>query len=319
MYRPLVSVMMPFYNAADTLRKSVRSVMSLHYRPLEVILVDDGSTDDSGEIALQTAKDCLELLDDKGIDIRFISSENIGVAAARNSALQAARGEYITAVDADDYIEPDALDHYVTATDEGAIDIVAAGVIYEYEARSDKKLFRSDETLTLDEVTIDSLHFLLTNKLIRVSLMSSVDPFIEGQNCWEDLGAISRMLSVGAKVKILPCAWYHYVQATSGSLTKSDPDRILHQHLAVARSLEQWMIERGVSDENAAFLTYLKFIAKVKYLRNPKELRRHPVERLRQWRDTFPEVNRHIMSLRRVPLKYRLLFSTANIFAKLLP
>lgn len=314
-YRPLVSVMIPFHNAADTLDRCLLSVVALTYRPIDVIIVDDASSDNGSRIV----EGLMNRYASEGLRIRLFRHEvNRGVAAARACALAHAEGEYITAVDADDYIDPDAVDAYVAATDEGRADIVAGGVFYEYPRKSVPVLFRPGERLTLEEASIDSLHFLLTNKLLRTSMLREMRPFTPGQDCWEDLGAVSRMLASGARTVVLEGAWYHYMQSTAGSLTKSDPDRILRQHIAVARSLEEWMTARGVADSYASFLTYLKFIAKVKWLRNPSEFRRHPVRRLRGWRDTFPEVNGHIMKLKHVRLRHRLLFFMAGQAARLL-
>lgn len=313
-YRPLVSVMIPFHDAADTIDRCLDSVMALRYRPLDIVLVDDAGTD--GGAAL--VADRIAANSDPELHMRLLRHKtNKGVAAARDLALGHAEGEYITAVDADDYIDPLAIDAYVGATRGGEVDIVAAGVYYEYPGRSVPVMFRPGERLTLDEVSIDSLHFLLTNKLIRTDKLCAVSPFVCGQDCWEDLGALSRMLASGAVTAILPEAYYHYVQANAGSLTKSDPDRILRQHIAVARTLEAWMLERGLAECHAEFLTYLKFIAKVKWLRNPSQMRRHPWSRLRSWRDTFPEVNPHIMSLRHVRLCHRLLFLVARALSRL--
>lgn len=312
-YRPLVSVMIPFHNAAGTLQRCLNSVLALSYRPLEIILVDDASTDGGADMI----KAYIEENKDLNLRIRILThAVNKGVAAARDLALSEAEGEYITAVDADDFIDPQAIDEYVKATDGGRADIVAAGVVYEYEGRQVPKSFKRGERLSLDEVRIDSLHFLLTNKLMRTRVLRSVTPFIPGQNCWEDLGAVSRMLAIGAETVVLSDAFYHYVQENEGSLTGSDPDKILHQHIAVAASLEDWLSRRGLAGRNRQFLTYLKFIAKVKWLRNPAELRRHPIRRLRSWRDTFQEVNAHIMGLKKVKLRYRLIFKTAHVLSR---
>lgn len=194
-YRPLVSVMIPFHNASDTLDRCLRSVVALTYRPLDVIIVDDASSDDGYRIV----EGMVKIYAGEGLHIRLFRHEtNRGVAAARACALTHAEGEYITAVDADDYIDPGAVDAYVAATDGGRADIVAGGVFYEYPGKSVPVLFRPGERLTLEEASIDSLHFLLTNKLLRTSMLREMHPFTPGQDCWEDLGAVSRMLASGA-------------------------------------------------------------------------------------------------------------------------
>lgn len=96
--RPLVSVIVPVYNAEKYLARCLDSIVGQTYRNLEIILVNDGSTDLSGAICLRYAQN-----DPR---IRLFSQENQGLSAARNTGLDHMTGEYIHFVDADDYISP---------------------------------------------------------------------------------------------------------------------------------------------------------------------------------------------------------------------
>lgn len=315
MFRPLVSVMIPFYNSRETLGKCLDSVVAQTYRPLEILLVDDCGIDDSRRIADQFLKNNK----DSDLTIRIIThSENRGLAAARISAIEAAYGEYFAAVDSDDYVDADAIEEYVKATDNGRFDIVAAGVRYEYPNKSKDWLYVPGENFALSEVTINAMHFLFTNKLMRTSALRSIQAFVPRQDYWEDLGALVRLLASGVSTTILNRCYYHYVQYNAGAMTKGNQDKVLKQHIDVAKSIEDWMYKNGYYADNEQFMLYLKFIAKVKYLRNFSEVKRHPVRRLRAWRDTFPEVNTHIMSFRKVPIRFRLLFKAAFFVSRLL-
>jgi glycosyltransferase involved in cell wall biosynthesis len=88
--QPLVSVIIPVYNGARFLRAALESVFAQTHRPIEVIVVDDGSADDSGGIAQSFP------------DVRYMRQENQGVAAARNNGIEAARGEFFAFLDQDD-------------------------------------------------------------------------------------------------------------------------------------------------------------------------------------------------------------------------
>lgn len=99
---PLISVIMPVYNAAYYLKKSISSVIRQTYRHLEILLVNDGSTDRSGAIC-----DRFVAKDNR---IKVIHQPNGGVSAARNAALAAAAGEYVTFIDADDWLPEDAIE-----------------------------------------------------------------------------------------------------------------------------------------------------------------------------------------------------------------
>lgn len=99
MSKPLVSVIVPIYNMDSFLRRCVASIMNQTLRELEIILVNDGSTDTSSDIIREMA-----LADSR---VKVINQVNQGVSAARNAGLKVAKGKYIGFVDSDDYIEPD--------------------------------------------------------------------------------------------------------------------------------------------------------------------------------------------------------------------
>ena len=93
---PMVSVIVPVYNAEATIDNCVNSICSNHYHALEVILVDDGSADDSGKICDELAANDAR--------IRVIHKPNGGVGSARNEGLNAATGTYVMFVDSDDAV-----------------------------------------------------------------------------------------------------------------------------------------------------------------------------------------------------------------------
>lgn len=92
----LISVVIPVYNAEKTLKRSIESVLNQTYSNIELVIVNDGSADDSEKICLS--------YDDRRI--YYIYQKNEGVAAARNNALRVAKGDYIAFLDADDYLDP---------------------------------------------------------------------------------------------------------------------------------------------------------------------------------------------------------------------
>ncbi len=95
----LISVIVPVYNIEKYIERCVRSICVQTYKNLEILLVDDGSTDGSGEICERLAKE-----DER---IRVFHKENGGSSSARNVGIREARGEYLGFIDSDDYIEPD--------------------------------------------------------------------------------------------------------------------------------------------------------------------------------------------------------------------
>jgi glycosyltransferase involved in cell wall biosynthesis len=101
---PTVSVVIPTYNAASLLPEAVESVLAQTYRDLEIVVVDDGSTDRTPQV-----------MADYGDPVRYIRKENEGSASARNRGIRAARGEYIAFLDADDRWRPTKLEKQMRA------------------------------------------------------------------------------------------------------------------------------------------------------------------------------------------------------------
>lgn len=114
-----VSIIVPVYNMADSLEKSVASLRAQTYENIEIILVNDGSKDASGEV-------CDRLAAEDG-RIRAIHTENRGSGPARNAGITAASGDYAYFPDADDYLEPDAIEQMVRAMEDGDCDLVVFG------------------------------------------------------------------------------------------------------------------------------------------------------------------------------------------------
>lgn len=119
--RGLCSVIVPVYNVESQLKRCIASLSCQTYPFLEIILVDDGSTDTSGAICDEAAR-----LDKR---IRVIHKENAGLGMARNSGLEQASGEYILFVDSDDYVEPNYAEVLLEALLEYQADVVLMGHI----------------------------------------------------------------------------------------------------------------------------------------------------------------------------------------------
>lgn len=119
MGNPLVSVIVPVYNAEDYIERNIKSIQKQTFTDWELILVDDGSTDRSSRLCDEAAES-----DER---IRTIHQENHGVSAARNRGLDEARGTYLTFVDSDDFLHPEALEIFVKAMKETEADLVMCG------------------------------------------------------------------------------------------------------------------------------------------------------------------------------------------------
>lgn len=115
---PLVSVIVPVYNVEDLLRKCIESIIAQSYKNMEIVLVDDGSTDKSPDICDEYAA--------KDIRIKVIHKQNGGQSSARNSGLDMISGEYVVFVDSDDYVSHDMVEKFVVASLSKNAEVVVA-------------------------------------------------------------------------------------------------------------------------------------------------------------------------------------------------
>lgn len=113
-----ISIIIPIYNVESYLRKCLDSIMEQSFSYFELLLINDGSTDSSGQI-------CQEYVE-KDDRIRYFEKENGGVSSARNFGIKHSRGEYITFIDSDDWVEPNYLEIFYKTIKEKDADIVVA-------------------------------------------------------------------------------------------------------------------------------------------------------------------------------------------------
>lgn len=123
-----ISVIVPVYNAQSFLDRCVESITAQSYKNIEIILVDDGSTDGSPQMCDKWAE-CDER-------IKVIHCQNSGVACARNTGIAAAAGEYISFVDSDDWLEADALEYLYSLVNSGGCDIACCSYELSYDGKS---------------------------------------------------------------------------------------------------------------------------------------------------------------------------------------
>ncbi|WP_373533916.1 glycosyltransferase family 2 protein [Microcoleus sp.] len=125
---PLVSVIIPAYNAEPFIEETLKSVLAQTYPAIEVLVVDDGSQDRTPEIVEKISK--------KDSRVQLLKQENAGVAAARNLGIQKSRGEYIAPIDADDIWYPENIEKQVECMLEGGEQV---GVVYSWTVDLDEK------------------------------------------------------------------------------------------------------------------------------------------------------------------------------------
>lgn len=148
MNNPLISIIVPVYNVGKYLARCIVSLLEQTYDNIEIILVDDGSADNSGEIC-----DAYGVLDER---INVIHKENAGLGFARNTGLDAANGEYVVFVDSDDYADRDMCFYLLSAAEKYCADAVYGGF---YRVSGDKSTRKCKEKVRIwnDEAGIRTL------------------------------------------------------------------------------------------------------------------------------------------------------------------
>ena len=138
MSKPAISVIIPVYNAQEGLGQCIDSLLDQTFSDYEIIILNDGSTDNSLEVIQNYAS--------KNDGIRVVDKENEGVAKTRNRGIALAKGEYIVFIDNDDFIAPDYLECFYKAIEKEKLDIVIGG--YKRVNKEHKILFQQDLSQT---------------------------------------------------------------------------------------------------------------------------------------------------------------------------
>lgn len=220
-----ISVIMPVYNKARYIEKTVNSILSQTYKDFELIIVDDGSTDGSELIC-----DKFEQMDSR---VKVFHIENSGVSNARNVGIENARGEYIQFIDSDDYISENMLYDLCKITKKYTPDIIISGVkkvdhigneIIEILPTMSgiKDRYTMMENLA-EEQKNTGIYGCVSNKLIKKSIIDKYKVRFD-TNLWlaEDLDFYLELYSYILKIYFYKKSYYYYLQEAENSSTTSD-------------------------------------------------------------------------------------------------
>lgn len=218
MHFDLVSVIVPVYNVEKYLKNCLNSIVNQTYQNLEIILVDDGSTDKSGEI--------IASFSETDSRIKVISKENGGISSARNAGLRAARGDYLCFVDADDRISSEFVEKMHREIIASGADLCMCG--YEREGR---RVFAISERCSHKDIGTEfykNIKFsqVVWSKLYKRELLDGLF-FDESKAIGEDDLYITQVLPRCSLVSSIEEALYHYtVNYNGATLSKFNARKI---------------------------------------------------------------------------------------------
>lgn len=229
-----ISVIVPIYSVEKYLPKCIESIQNQSLRDIEIILVDDGSLDKSGLIADEYSK-----LDER---INVIHKKNGGLSSARNEGILLAKGEYISFIDSDDWIEKDMLKDMLDLALVNDIDIAISGVIVEYSIEGRQIMNNIKENIIVkDKCEIGKTFWKLQegklsnyawNKIYRTSFIKNEGlSFIEDSMPAEDILFNLTAFSKAKSIAVLSKAYYHYIRAGQKSILSSFHENLLDTEL----------------------------------------------------------------------------------------
>lgn len=232
---PKISIIVPIYNAEKYLRRCVDSILAQTFKDFEVLLIDDGSTDNSFSICEEYVK--------KDGHVRIFHNQNSGVSVTRQFGIDNSCGEYTIHIDSDDWVEPDMLESLYNRAQETNADMVICDY---FKTFSDNEVYVEQKPKSLNQKEIirqlltGSLHGGTWNKLIRRScyLDNNIN-FSPNIIFCEDLLVMISLLNSNISVYYLHKAYYHYDQYSNNhSLARSNYLERYLSRIKVVKAIE---------------------------------------------------------------------------------
>lgn len=252
MRKDKVSIIIPVYNAARHLEKCLNSVLNQTYDNIEVVIVNDGSTDNSKEIC--------ELFAEKNKQIKLINQENSGPSVARNSGIKSSTGKYIQFVDSDDTIEKDMTQKYVDSIND-EVELVICGYRSILIETGNKKIAEKipkhcgiihiNDFLNIFGVYYENwLINSLWNKFYTADVIKKnnigFDPDIR---LGEDLLFTLKYIIRCKRINVIPDVLYNYIALESGSLTRSYRKNLFINQKMLFQKVKEFLKENNSYNE----------------------------------------------------------------------
>lgn len=204
----LISIIVPMYNVSKYVGRCITSILEQSYSDIEIIVIDDGSTDDSYKICSKFAKEDERII--------LIHQKNKGLSGARNEGLRRASGEYVCFVDSDDYVREDFVKKLINAIIESNADIAVCG--FNNVSPDNCVLSGVDATVRL-LTKQENVDIVAWNKMYKASLFKDNGVlYPEGSN-YEDSLTTYKLLSKANKVAFINDVLYMYEDERIGSIT----------------------------------------------------------------------------------------------------
>ena len=312
-----VSIVVPVYNVEDYLKYCVDSLINQSYKNIEIILVDDGSTDDSGRICDEYAQE-----DDR---VRVLHIENGGLSNARNTGVNVASAEWVIFIDSDDYYDRRTVEYLVQLQKKYAVDLVATSVIEVRDFQSDDFIgsLTDIDSLKLDRYTALKEMFYGNivgthpgGKLYKKEILMKF-PFPKGM-IYEDLAVSFEHIGACNEIAVGYINLYKYYRRPGSIVNSSYSDKFLDFYKAI--ELNREYVERDYpNDQEMKKALTVRYVFKGLHVVHAllgsqmyEQVNKIRKEYRRYWKDIL--INSHIT--RKNKLKYLLLLLSPQLYQK---
>ena len=218
MQQPLISVIVPIYNVEKYVRKCLDSLVNQTMKQIEVICIDDGSTDESGSIADEYVSEEFPIF-------RVIHTENRGLSAARNRGIDESRADWLMFVDSDDWVSPD----FCRVPYEVALENKVEMVIFQYQMTTENGCIRKKrrksalDGMVCNETAVDIGESYTWNKLYNIELFDGIR-YPEG-HVYEDVWTTHKVIYKARRILYCVKSLYFY-RIRKGSIAQSATSRV---------------------------------------------------------------------------------------------
>lgn len=214
----LISVIIPIYNSEKTLKKCIDSVINQSLKKIEIILINDGSTDGSKRICEEYKKN--------NCKIKVIDKKNEGVSSARNLGIELANGKYIIFIDSDDYIDKNMLEDMYKSSDMGNLDLICNGYIVENEkgkvlqTNKVKNIISTTNGYLIDDILLNTNLSYTWGKLYKTDIIKNkCIKFDKNLKLGEDSLFVYKYCSFINSAIVMNVAQYHFIRSNNVTLS----------------------------------------------------------------------------------------------------
>lgn len=265
----LVSVIVPVYNAEQFLARCLNSVLNQSYEKLEVILINDGSTDNSQKICEEFAE--------KDVRVKLINQENSGPSVARNKGIDLANGKYISFVDADDYLEKNMIEKMINYIEQD-VELVISGY---------NRIFKKDDVNEIQEInyyhiinmTFDDflqrfdvlfkdyyINYLWNKLYLNEIIKTNNINFNKSINWGEDLIFNIEYLNYCNEISIISNSLYNYIDFNEDSITNNYNINIYYNRKEMYQEVRSFLLKNNAYKANKEIVENKYFESVIAFL-----------------------------------------------------